>query len=461
MQTHQDIALLIAELHHLSLHGGDDASALDRMLEHVVQRFGAVSGCLAVLDEAQPDQLVITAGVDLPEGALGSRITLGSGVLGSVAADGQPRLMTGARPGAAQRDLGAPASSICWPMMIKARRLGALSMNRTAGSAAFTQDDVERGGTFVTVLALLVDNAGMRSQQQHRIDHLSTLNAEMRAINGELKATQAQLLQSEKMASIGQLAAGVAHEINNPIGYVYANFNTLSGYVTELLAAAKSGNGSSSGASGSGANAKPLDLEFLSEDLPDLLRETRDGLDRVTKIVRDLKDFSRVDTSDAWESADLVAGLESTLNIVQNEVKYKATIERAQVVLPEVVCRPSEINQVFMNLLVNAAQAIPERGVIRLASGFDDGEVWVEVADTGKGMSAEVRNRIFEPFYTTKPVGQGTGLGLSLSYTIVQKHHGRIDVHSEPGRGTTFRITLPRRQPEAAALVTPTEAVHA
>ncbi len=461
MQTHQDIALLIAELHHLSLHGGDDASALDRMLEHVVQRFGAVSGCLAVLDEAQPDQLVITAGVDLPEGALGSRITLGSGVLGSVAADGQPRLMAGARPGAAQRDLGAPASSICWPMMIKARRLGALSMNRTAGSAAFTQDDVERGGTFVTVLALLVDNAGMRSQQQHRIDHLSTLNAEMRAINGELKATQAQLLQSEKMASIGQLAAGVAHEINNPIGYVYANFNTLSGYVTELLAAAKSGNGSSSGASGSGANAKPLDLEFLSEDLPDLLRETRDGLDRVTKIVRDLKDFSRVDTSDAWESADLVAGLESTLNIVQNEVKYKATIERALVVLPEVVCRPSEINQVFMNLLVNAAQAIPERGVIRLASGFDDGEVWVEVADTGKGMSAEVRNRIFEPFYTTKPVGQGTGLGLSLSYTIVQKHHGRIDVHSEPGRGTTFRITLPRRQPGAAALVTPTEAVHA
>ncbi len=458
MQTHQDIALLIAELHHLSLHGGDDASALDRMLEHVVQRFGAVSGCLAVLDEAQPDQLVITAGVDLPEGALGSRITLGSGVLGSVAADGQPRLMTGARPGAAQRDLGAPASSICWPMMIKARRLGALSMNRTAGSAAFTQDDVERGGTFVTVLALLVDNAGMRSQQQHRIDHLSTLNAEMRAINGELKATQAQLLQSEKMASIGQLAAGVAHEINNPIGYVYANFNTLSGYVTELLAAAKSGNGSSSS---SGACAKPLDLEFLSEDLPDLLRETRDGLDRVTKIVRDLKDFSRVDTSDAWESADLVAGLESTLNIVQNEVKYKATIERALVVLPKVVCRPSEINQVFMNLLVNAAQAIPERGVIRLASGFDDGEVWVEVADTGKGMSAEVRNRIFEPFYTTKPVGQGTGLGLSLSYTIVQKHHGRIDVHSEPGRGTTFRITLPRRQPGAAALVTPTEAVHA
>ena len=451
MNTHQDTALLIAELHHLSLHGGDDASALNRMLEHVVRGFGAVSGCLAVLDEAQPEQLLITAGVDLPPGALGSRITLGSGVLGAVAADGKPRLLAGARPGAVQRELGVPASSISWPMMIKSRLIGALSINRTAGSPAFTQDDVERGATFVTVLALLVDNAGMRSEQQRRIDHLSTLNAEMLAINGELKATQAQLLQSEKMASIGQLAAGVAHEINNPIGYVYANFNTLSGYVTELLAAALAT---------PGATAKPLDLDFLAEDLPDLLRETRDGLDRVTKIVRDLKDFSRVDTSDAWESADLVAGLESTLNIVQNELKYKASIERQLVALPEVSCRPSEINQVFMNLLVNAAQAIPERGVIRLASGFDDEQVWVEVADTGKGMTAEVRNRIFEPFFTTKPVGQGTGLGLSLSYSIVQKHHGRIDVDSVPGRGATFRITLPRRQPEAAAAARPQEAAH-
>ena len=327
-----------------------------------------------------------------------------------------------------------------------------LAFLRPGGSPAFTQDDVQRGGTFVTVLALLVDNAGMRSEQQRRIDKLSRLNSEMVAINSELKATQAQLLQSEKMASIGQLAAGVAHEINNPIGYVYANFNTLSGYVTELLAAAKGG---------ADAPARPLDLEFLSDDLPDLLRETRDGLDRVTKIVRDLKDFSRIDTSDAWESADLMAGLESTLNIVQNEVKYKATIDRRLVALPEVCCRPSEINQVFMNLLVNAAQAIPERGVIRLASGFDDDQVWIEVADTGKGMTAEVQNRIFEPFYTTKPVGQGTGLGLSLSYTIVQKHHGRIEVDSEPGRGTTFRITLPRRQPEASAAAAPNEAAHA
>ncbi len=439
MNTDQDTALLIAELHELSLQG-DEASALDRMLEHVVHGFGAVSGCLAVVDETQPGQLVITAGVDLPPGAWGARIALGSGVLGAVAADGQPQLLVGTRPGAARRQRGAPASSICWPMMIKSRLVGALSINRTAGSAAFTQQDIERGTNFVTLLALLVDNNSMRSQQQLRICHLSTLNAELVAVNRELKATQAQLLQSEKMAFIGQLAAGVAHEINNPIGYIYANFNSLSAYVHQLLVAAK-------GEDGAGTKAQPPDLDFMSADLPELLRETREGLNRVTQIVRELKDFSRVDTSDAWELADLVAGLESTLNIVHNEVKYKATIERQLVALPQVSCRPSEINQVFMNLLVNAAQAIPVQGVIRLASGFDEERVWVEVSDTGKGMTPEVRDRIFEPFYTTKPVGQGTGLGLSLSHTIVQKHHGSIDVDSEPGRGSRFRVTLPRRQP--------------
>ena len=190
MSQHQDTALLIAELHHLSCHSGDDASALMQMLTQVVHGLGGVSGSLAVLDADQPDQLVIMAGVDLPAGVLGTRIALGTGVLGQVAADGTPRLMAGARPGAAQRDLGVPASSICWPMMIKSRRIGALAINRSAGSAAFTQEDVQRGTTFVTVLALLVDNAGMRSEQQRRIDKLSRLNAEMLAINNELKAME-------------------------------------------------------------------------------------------------------------------------------------------------------------------------------------------------------------------------------------------------------------------------------
>ena len=195
--THPGTVLLVAQLHELSRQG-DEATALDRMLEQVVYGFGAVSGCLAVVDYLRPGHLVITAGVDLPPGAWGARVALGTGVLGTVAAAGQPRLLRGARPGAVRRGRGAPASSICWPMTINSRLIGALSINRDAGAAAFTQLDVERGCTFVTVLALLVDNLSMRSQQQLRIDQLSTLNAQILAVNRELKAAQAQLPQSDK-----------------------------------------------------------------------------------------------------------------------------------------------------------------------------------------------------------------------------------------------------------------------
>ena len=431
---------MVEELHEMSRHASDDADALERMLRRAVAAFGAVSGCLAVIDEEQPGRLMVMAGIDVPAGVVGSHILLGQGVLGGVAASGAPRLLNGERRDAEaghQRRQGTPSSAICWPLTIKGRLIGALSMNRVAGAPPFGPDDVERGRTMVTLLALLVDNARMAASQQRRIAHLSQLNE-------QLEAAQAQLLQSEKMASIGQLAAGVAHEINNPVGYVTSNLGTLGGYVEELLAAVASLR-----------DGKPVpehtDLAYLADDIPDLMAETREGLERVKKIVQDLKDFSRVDTSDEVEWADLLAGLESTLNIVHNEIKYKATVVRELQPLPDVPCRPSQINQVFMNLLVNAAQAIPERGSITLRSGHDEDQVWIEVGDDGCGMTEQVCRRIFEPFFTTKPVGKGTGLGLSLSYSIVRKHGGRIDVQSRPGSGTTFRVSLPRRIPSGAA----------
>jgi signal transduction histidine kinase len=167
----------------------------------------------------------------------------------------------------------------------------------------------------------------------------------------------------------------------------------------------------------------------------------------VKKIVQDLRDFSRIDSTE-WNEADLNAGLESTLNVVRNELKYKAEVVKNMGELPPVRCHLGQINQVFMNLLVNAAQAIEERGTITLASGADGPWVWVSVEDTGKGMAPEVLKRIFEPFFTTKPVGKGTGLGLSLAYDIVKNHGGRIEVQSEPGRGTRFQVWLPVAGPE-------------
>ncbi len=264
---------------------------------------------------------------------------------------------------------------------------------------------------------------------------------ELTALNNKLGEAQSQLLHSEKMAAIGQLAAGVAHEINNPIGFVNSNLASLRTYAGQLLSVI---NAYEQGvAEKIGQARQAADLDFLREDLPALLSESQEGLDRVTKIVQALKDFSRVDDT-GRQLADLNAAMESTLNVVWNELKYKAELIRELGDLPKVDCIPAQINQVFTNLLVNAAQAIPVRGKIFVRSRLDGDTVCFEIEDTGQGMSEEVRRRIFEPFFTTKPVGKGTGLGLSISYDIVvKKHGGRLEVTSEPGKGTCFLIALP------------------
>jgi signal transduction histidine kinase len=198
------------------------------------------------------------------------------------------------------------------------------------------------------------------------------------------------------------------------------------------------------------AVAREVDLPFLREDLAALLGESRDGLDRVRKIVGDLKEFSHIDEPD-WQLADLIAGLESSINVVWHELKYKADLVRKLEPLPLVRCIPAQINQVLINLLVNAAQAIGDHGTITPQSGQERDQVWIEVSDTGCGMSEEVKRRLFDPFFTTKPVGKGTGLGLSVSYDIVHKHGGSIDVVSTLGQGSQIRLWLPVAGPGFAA----------
>ena len=283
---------------------------------------------------------------------------------------------------------------------------------------------------------------------------LQRANQELLSLNESLRNAQHQLLQSERLASIGQLAAGVAHEINNPIGYVFSNFGTLEAYLQrlfEMLEAyeqAEPALASSTIANRLAALRERVELDYLKQDIPMLMGESREGLSRVRKIVQDLKDFSRVDTHQEWTWASLHQGIDSTLNIVANEIKYRADVRREYGTLPDIECLPSELNQVFLNLLVNAAHAFGlERGLIVVRSGDAGDEVWVEVEDNGSGIAPEHLARVFDPFFTTKPVGRGTGLGLSLAYGIVQKHHGRIDVRSEPGRGSCFRVTLPVRRP--------------
>ena len=291
---------------------------------------------------------------------------------------------------------------------------------------------------------------------QEQVRELLLAHGALKEANGKLSEAQDKLVQSEKLASIGQLAAGVAHEINNPIGYIFSNFGTLEKYLADLFEMLAGYEAAEEDMAGTPRAAKlkalreRIELDFLKEDIPTLMAESKEGITRVRKIVQDLKDFSRVDARQEWGWSNLQQGIDSTLNIVNNEIKYKADVVKEYGVLPDVYCLPSELKQVFMNLLVNAAHAITaERGTITIRSGSDEttATAWIEVSDNGGGIPKENLTRIFDPFFTTKPVGKGTGLGLSLAYGIVRKHNGQLDVRSEVGRGTTFRVTVPVKGP--------------
>lgn len=268
----------------------------------------------------------------------------------------------------------------------------------------------------------------------------------------QLAGTQEQLLHSEKLASIGQLAAGVAHEINNPIGYVHSNLTTLQEYTEGIITMLGDYAAAVAVLPAEQTDALVLarekhDIDFIISDLPQLMTESREGIERVIRIVQDLKELSRVDRDKQMRPADLLKGLESTLNIVWNDLKYKARVERLLTDLPPVECHLSEINQVFMNLLINAGHAIEGQGTITLGSGVNESEVWVSISDDGCGIGEEYLCSIFDPFFTTKPSGRGTGLGLAIVRGIMDRHHGRVEVSSQPGQGSTFRVVLPIVQP--------------
>lgn len=271
-------------------------------------------------------------------------------------------------------------------------------------------------------------------------------------VSERIEERQQKILQSEKLAGIGHLAAGVAHEINNPVGYIYSNLNAMRDYVGDVVylmdafdKLAEMVDADSDVGRYIDSVKRRTDMDFLKNDMHGVVAECIDGVERVKQIVQSLKDFSHIDDNEFAEY-NLIDGIEATLKVANNELKYKADLVREFGPPENIECLPSQINQVILNLLVNSAQAMKERGTITLRTGGDNRGVWFEVEDTGSGISEDNLNRLFEPFFTTKPVGQGTGLGLSLSYSIVKKHGGDIKVRSRVGEGTAFRVWLPRRQ---------------
>ena len=299
----------------------------------------------------------------------------------------------------------------------------------------------------------------LNQQLMEKTEKIEAQNAELKSTLKRLEDTQAQMLQSEKMASIGQLAAGVAHEINNPTGFVSSNLKTLLDYQEDiagligqyhgLVALLESDEHRESLPETIRSSIEELksaesdvDIDFLMEDINELIGDCREGTDRIKKIVIDLKDFAHPG-EDKIQSMDINQGLESTLNVVNNEIKYKATVKREFGEIPNIHGYPQQLNQVFMNILVNAAQAIEKKGEITVRTGAVEDFVEVMISDTGCGIPKENLKKIFDPFFTTKDVGKGTGLGMNIAYNIVKKHNGTIQVESEVGKGTTFTIRIP------------------
>jgi signal transduction histidine kinase len=307
-------------------------------------------------------------------------------------------------------------------------------------------------------VSLRIKNDELNQQNEEIVtqkDHLSLLNHELEKqkfeLNNTLKElTQAQthLVQSEKMASLGQLTAGVAHELNNPINFISASIKPLQRNVEDLLGLLDKyetviEQRNLSGEFGEVEELKEsVDLDYAIKETQNLFRGIVEGSSRSMQIVKDLRTFSRMDENE-FKQVDIHDGIDSTLLLLNHKMQNRISVHKKYGKIPHVECLPGKLNQVFMNILTNSILAIEDKGEIVIETSSIEDKVKISFKDNGKGMPPEVRGHIFEPFYTTRTVGEGTGLGLSISYSIIEEHQGVVEVYSEPGKGTEFIIILP------------------
>jgi signal transduction histidine kinase len=319
------------------------------------------------------------------------------------------------------------------PILYGVDLLGVIAVGRKLSGDRLSGDDRQLLRTLANQSAIAIEN-GKAFDEIAQLNE--TLEARVEERTRELHDTQTQLMQSEKLKSLGQLVAGVAHELNNPIGFVHANLQLLDEYIRKLVEAHEAAAGGGNGA----------DTERIQEAITKLLARSREGTERVKQIVMDLRTFSRTDQADL-QSADLHEEIDRTVALMEPRLKNRIQVERDYGDLPSVHCYPGQLNQVFLNLLMNACDALENGGTIKIRTRPTAGGVVLEFEDDGPGIPPEVQSRIFDPFFTTKPVGVGTGLGLSLSHGIIERHGGHFSVRSSPGEGACFEIELPLEAP--------------
>jgi signal transduction histidine kinase len=355
-------------------------------------------------------------------------------------------------------------SVVAVPLRVKDRVFGVLSV-ASSEPDRLGEADLELLSAVANHVALAVDRAesfqtiedltrGLEDKVRVRTEQLRAANEELQAAYRNLQATQMQLIQREKMASVGQLVAGVAHELNNPIGFVFSNVTTLEDFVGRLRAivdAYRAVELPEPARARVQERWDALKVDYALRYLDSMIQGIREGAERTRKIVRDLRVFARGE-DEVWQPVDLHEEIESSLTLLSHLLKDRVAVHRKFGPLPAVECVRSQIDQVFLNLLANAAQAIVGPGEIAVETRVEDGTAVVVIADTGPGIAPDVIGRIFDPFFTTKPVGEGTGLGLSISYEIVvKKHGGELAAASAPGQGAVFTVRLPLTRRARAA----------
>ncbi len=423
------------EIRHAVASGVSSERLLNVLLQVMLRQTGADSASVILL-QPEEDSLRIAASYgmdgDVPPG---EKMNAGEGIAGWVIEHDEPQIVVGQAPDDLcppdRQRSRQPMVGLCLPLRGRNHVTGALCLTRFESEQPFTRADVELG--------LLLAGDVARS-------------LELAKSSDERMDIERDMMRRDKLITIGELVSGVAHEINNPLGYVNSNVSSLTEYLDEIMPVLRrlAPEDGQPQAQEILAAAREVNLKFVLDDLPTCLAETKEGVARVLKIVADLKNFARDDT-DVMEFTDVNQILDGAIGILWNQIKYKAELVREYSELPSIPCYPSQLGQVFLNLIHNATQAIERSGCIVVRTRISGGRLLVEVEDDGCGMDGATLGKMFDSFYTTKPRGVGTGLGLSIARKIVRRHKGSIGASSEPGRGSTFRVDLPLTQVESDA----------
>ncbi|MGH7389278.1 MAG: ATP-binding protein [Candidatus Rokuibacteriota bacterium] len=441
----------------------DPEKIYEQALQRLVQNMGYQDVSLFLIDHSRHvvREHRIAGGLTLRgQVPLEFRLDAEGSAIGKVALTGLPLVVSDVEATAEPvhrptTDALSLRSFVMVPLRVKERVFGVLVASSTR-PGRFGDTDVELLSAVVNHVALAIDRAesfrtiedlsrGLEDKVRVRTEQLRIAHEELQSAYRDLQHTQMQLIQREKMASVGQLVAGVAHELNNPIGFVFSNVTTLEDFVRRLRAMVETYRGLVLPAVDRErvqARWEELKVDYALRYLDSMIQGIREGAERTRKIVRDLRVFARTQ-EDVWQAVDLHEELESSLTLLNHLLKDRVRVHRKFGDLPSVECIRSQVDQVFLNLLANAAQAIDGEGDITLETRTENGWAVLTVTDSGRGIPADVIGRIFDPFFTTKPVGEGTGLGLSISYEIVKKHGGEITAVSPPGGGATFTVRLP------------------